>query len=408
MPQRASVTTDADEEAEDRGSNGAPANEGSPQNLTPPPAPTLKQSNGQDDDDEAYEAIEIGDDGKPLDGTQASDGGDADNREARLEEEDETALGRDAQGKRPRESHRDRRERQRAAKARSDAESTGLRREMARMQAELETLRGNVEPRLTEIDEARVRDEQSRLDTQIADAKRSLEDAEKGVANALREGDENGVITALRAQQEAFVKHLRLETRKENLAGATADAPRKAEPERKADAQPAPRALPTAVRRHVDDFNARYDWYDPKGGDEDSQIVLFLDQQVARAGFDPATQEYWDELDDRVHAHLPHMFDEKPARRESANGRKAPASNGTGNDRRAPAAPPARRGPMTSGSGDGGKRPATQVKLTRERKEALIQAGIVSEDGSIPDQKKFGRALKSYAEFDARATGAGR
>ena len=42
----------------------------------------------------------------------------------------------------------------------------------------------------------------------------------------------------------------------------------------------------------------------------------------------------------------------------------------------------------------------TEVRLTRERKEALVNASVIDRDGNVLNKDKFSRILKGYQEFD--------
>ena len=128
-----------------------------------------------------------------------------------------------------------------------------------------------------------------------------------------------------------------------------------------------------------------------------------LDAQVANAGFDPSTPDYWDELMDRARTYIPHRFqpEGQPVRQQR---QAAPAAA------RAPAQQqaPIRRGPPTGAPGNtGGTRPRNEVRITPERREALEQAGVIDSYGKVVDRKKFDRIALGYAEVD-RASGTGR
>lgn len=58
-------------------------------------------------------------------------------------------------------------------------------------------------------------------------------------------------------------------------------------------------------------------WYNPNGDDEDSQIAKLIDQRLIKEGWNPATQDYWDELDNRLQKRLSHRYnvDETPRRK---------------------------------------------------------------------------------------------
>jgi hypothetical protein len=66
---------------------------------------------------------------------------------------------------------------------------------------------------------------------------------------------------------------------------------------------------------------------------------LVIDEQMAAEGWDPATPEYWGELDNRIARRLPHRYtevsEEKPSRRPrnvvTGSGRESPVSRGGNN-----------------------------------------------------------------------------
>ena len=49
-------------------------------------------------------------------------------------------------------------------------------------------------------------------------------------------------------------------------------------------------------------------WYDPHGGNEDSEIASMIDTRMANEGWNPKTPEYWEELDNRLAKYLPHRY----------------------------------------------------------------------------------------------------
>ena len=110
--------------------------------------------------------------------------------------------------------------------------------------------------------------------------------------------------------------------------------------------QPRPqpvKAPDVRVQRYATDWMARNSWYDPQGGDPDSKRALLEDQFLVEEGYDPRTEEYWDELSKRVAKYKPQGYtddaNEAPSRTSrprnvvTASGRESmPAShNGSGN-----------------------------------------------------------------------------
>ena len=59
-------------------------------------------------------------------------------------------------------------------------------------------------------------------------------------------------------------------------------------------------------------------WYDPEANDEDTQIAKIIDRKLGAEGWDPTSQDYWDELDSRLQKRLPHRYNatnDEPSRR---------------------------------------------------------------------------------------------
>jgi hypothetical protein len=63
------------------------------------------------------------------------------------------------------------------------------------------------------------------------------------------------------------------------------------------------------VKRMASDWVERNPWYDPEGKDLDSEIAQKIDKRLTEEGFDPRSEDYWEELDDRVAKYLPHRAD---------------------------------------------------------------------------------------------------
>jgi hypothetical protein len=142
----------------------------------------------------------------------------------------------------------------------------------------------------------------------------------------------------------------------------------------KAGAQENAPANPKLVRL-ANDWMERNSWYSPDSGDEDTAIAKVIDNRLVAEGWDPATKDYWDELDNRLQKRLPHRYtrsqDESPSRR-------SPRSFVTGSSRES-----ANRG--------GGNEFVLEPEQVRAMKEA----------GFWDDPQKRSRMIKRYAQ-DAR------
>ena len=59
------------------------------------------------------------------------------------------------------------------------------------------------------------------------------------------------------------------------------------------------------VQRMAADWMEANPWYDPQGSNEESQMAQIIDKKLTSEGFDPTTEDYWDELDARMQKYLP-------------------------------------------------------------------------------------------------------
>jgi hypothetical protein len=135
-------------------------------------------------------------------------------------------------------------------------------------------------------------------------------------------------------------------------------------------AEQAPEIDP-AVAANIQAFIANNPWYDPEGGDEDSAIVNAFDAQVAKK-YDPATPEYWNELERRSKRALPHRYEGvviSPDRDEST-GKFKPSQD---------AAP--RGGPRTGGRTE--RKPGSITIPPEVRKEWEAQGVDLSDKATV-------------------------
>jgi len=127
-------------------------------------------------------------------------------------------------------------------------------------------------------------------------------------------------------------------------------------------------ANPQLVRQ-ANKWMERNSWYDPKGGDEDSQIAKLIDNRLAEEGYDPSSSDYWEELDNRLQKRLPHLYNQR-----SDSNRSRPRSVVTGTGRE-------------TGRASGGN----TFVLDPEQVRAMKDAGLWE------DPEKRARMIKRYA-----------
>lgn len=231
---------------------------------------------------------------------------------------------------------------------------------ITRDKVELDFLRNRndeLERRMSAQEQRSQQTELSQVDAAIQKAIKDAELAESIIAKAVSSGNGEDVTKAMRYRDEAIAKAQQLSAYKQQAS-------------RPAALVQTPQVDPTVVE-HAKDFMEDHPWYDAQGRNEDSAIVLAIDQALAKEGFDPKSDDYWDELRKRVARRLPDKV-------------KAPEPS------RVP-----RGGPAVGSSKE--HAPVStrrEVYISPERKQALIDAGVW--DDSVLRAKY----VKRYAEYD--------
>lgn len=193
------------------------------------------------------------------------------------------------------------------------------------------------------------------LDAQIRSAAQEAEMAEKVIAKAVAAGNGEDVTQAMRYRDQAIARAQQLQAAK-----------------RQAEHRPAPQQpqIDDLTLNHAQAFLKENTWYDPQGRDEDSSVLLAIDQALAKDGYDPRSAEYWDELRKRAARRLPERFTKESQRT-------------------------ARGGPaMSSGREHAPSSTRKEVYISPERKQALIDAGVWD------DPHLRMKYVKRYAEYD--------
>jgi hypothetical protein len=237
---------------------------------------------------------------------------------------------------------------------------------ITRDKVELEFLRkrnDDLERRFSTIEQRTYQADLNSFDQQIAAAKNEAEMAERVIAKAVEAGNGADVAQALKYRDEAMAKANQLTFAKQQAAQA------------KPSAQEG--GMDDRVMLHAREFLDENKWYDPQGRNEDSAIVLAIDQGLVRDGYDPKSEEYWNELRARAARRLPERFSKPEAKAEQKEERVARGGPGIGSGREH--APTSTR---------------KEVYVSPERKQALIEAGVW--DDPVLRMKY----VKRYAEYD--------
>jgi len=208
----------------------------------------------------------------------------------------------------------------------------------------------------------------SAFDTEITKAANEAEMAERVIAKAVAAGNGEDVTQAMRYRDQALARIQQLNFQKQQVAAQ----------------RPQPQQIDDLTLRYAQEFIKENEWYDAQGRDEDSAIVIAIDQSLAKEGFDPRSADYWDELRRRAARRLPERF----------NAKKAPADDRS-ESRREP------RGGPAVGSGREYAPASTrkEIYISPERKQALIEAGVWD------DPVLRNKYVKRYAEYDRNNRG---
>ena len=233
-------------------------------------------------------------------------------------------------------------------------------RELAFLRAENEEFKR----RLSSVEQQATQFSVSAVDQKLNEALNEAQLAERIMAKAIEQGQGEDVTKALQIRDQALERARQLRAAKEE-----AEKPR---PQAKPGKDP-------RVAAYAKEWVEANNWYDPSGKDEDSAIVKVIDQRLAAEGYNPATEEYWVELDNRVARRLPHRYGEEAVEKpKQATKRGGPPVGG-----KREYAPPSTR---------------KEVYISPERKQALIDAGVWDN----PELRQ--RYIKRYAEYDRNSS----
>ena len=176
------------------------------------------------------------------------------------------------------------------------------------------------ERRLGQLEQKTHNNDVNSIEKQVADQKVRLEYAKMQLANATASGDGQG---AVQAQDELYEARRDLDTLESNR--------------RQMSQQSRQTQVDPNIKRNASTWVDRNNWYDPNLRDEDSKIAKAIDETLTQSGWDPKTEEYWDELDNRLQKRLPHRYNSNNEGREQvrsprntvgSSGREASAAYG--------------------------------------------------------------------------------
>jgi len=205
--------------------------------------------------------------------------------------------------------------------------------------------------------------ELARVDKAIEDAGVQVEYAKMKMRESVANVDGDGVARAEEMLYEARRKLESLQNVKQQASKQIAQQPKR-------NIQvPDP-----MVQRYAADWMERNPWYDPNGRNEESEIAQMLDKRLTSEGYDPTTEDYWDELDDRLGKFLPEKSFKQTGTQMKT---ERPRSVMTG-----------------SGKDSTATTKANEFRLSPDRVAAMKEAGAWND----PDKKR--KMIQRFVEFD--------
>ncbi len=147
--------------------------------------------------------------------------------------------------------------------------------------------------RLASVEKKTSGAELARVDKAIEDAGVQVEYAKMKMKEAVNTNDGDSLAKA----QELWYDSKR---RMESLENIKQQAARQMSQPKQNIQVPDPRVQELAA-----DWMEDNPWYDPNGRNEESQIAQMVDKRLTEEGFDPTSEDYWEELDTRMQKYLP-------------------------------------------------------------------------------------------------------
>jgi len=205
----------------------------------------------------------------------------------------------------------------------------------------------------------------AQLDKAVEDEATRVEYAKMRMVQAAQENDVAAQMEYLEQLTDAKQRLAQVQAYKKQQL-ETAKSPK----------QNVPNPINTEVQQNATKWLKKNSWYDPQARDTDSRIAKVIDQELAGEGWDAADPEYWEELDNRLQARLPHRY----------------ASKGNSSNKKA--------GPTSSNRSSNSQvaKPGT-VMLSRDRVQAIKDAG------AWDDVAKRNKMIRAYQAYDRQNKG---
>jgi len=198
----------------------------------------------------------------------------------------------------------------------------------------------------------------AQIDKALEDEATRVEYNKMKLLQASQSGDAAGQVEYLEQLQDAKARLAQIQAYKKHQLD-----------EAKRPRQNVPNEVSADVQRNAKDWLGKNKWYDPQARDTDSKIAKVIDTELASEGWDPADPEYWDELDNRLQARLPHRYGGKSGARRGGPTASSRTANPSGKS-------------------------ANTITLSKARVDAIKDAG------AWDDPAKRAKMIRAYAAFD--------
>jgi hypothetical protein len=175
--------------------------------------------------------------------------------------------------------------------------------------------------RLSSVEQRTQAQDMGQLNKAIEDKQVALEYARMKLAEATNAGDGEAAVSAQELMFDTRQQLQQLTNMKKQSGQPRAEAPR----------------IDPSVQRNAATWIERNNWYKPDLSDTDSKIAKLIDEGLVAEGWNPGTEDYWDELDNRLQKRLPHHYNKSSDRNDSvrsprntvgSSGREASAAYG--------------------------------------------------------------------------------
>ena len=286
---------------------------------------------------------------KKVEASQDHDDEESDDHEDNEENDGETSEER----KKIREARREERKLKKELKKQRDVSAQNKIKSLQRNNEELAR-------RLAQVENTAANFQFAQVDKALEDEATRVEYAKMKLLQASQNQDAASQVEYLEQLQDAKTRLAQIQAyKKQQLEEA------------KRPKQNVPTPVSNDVQRNATKWLKDNKWFDPQARDTDSKIAKVVDQELAAEDWDPSDPEYWDELNSRLKARLPHRYAQK--------GEK-----------------PQRRGGPTASSrtANPGAKSAGTITLSKARVDAIKDAG------AWDDPAKRAKMIKAYAQFD--------